>query len=177
MGGTIEVLTTPGSGTKMIVRIKFLLANEEDLEKIRKKKEKKDTSEMDFSGRRLLLVEDNAINMEIAKEILSRMGFEIETAENGKTAVDMVSKSSPNHYDAILMDIQMPVMDGYAATRAIRSLKDRKLADIPILAMTANAFKEDEEAAREAGMQGHIAKPIDINALKKTLSEVLSSRL
>ncbi len=131
---------------------------------------------MDFSGRRLLLVEDNAINMEIAKEILSRMGFEIETAENGQIALDVVSKSSPDHYDAVLMDIQMPVMDGYAATRAIRSLKDRKLADIPILAMTANAFKEDEEAAMEAGMNGHIAKPIDIQDLTDKLKSAMKTR-
>lgn len=131
---------------------------------------------MDFSGRRLLLVEDNAINMEIAKEILSRMGFEIETAENGQIALDVVSKSYPDHYDAVLMDIQMPVMDGYAATRAIRSLKDRKLADIPILAMTANAFKEDEEAAMEAGMNGHIAKPIDIQDLTDKLKSAMKTR-
>ena len=131
---------------------------------------------MDFSRRRLLLVEDNAISMEIAKEILSRMGFEIETAENGQIALDVVSKSSPDHYDAVLMDIQMPVMDGYAATRAIRSLKDRKLADIPILAMTANAFKEDEEAAMEAGMNGHIAKPIDIRDLTDKLKSAMKTR-
>lgn len=131
---------------------------------------------MDFSGRRLLLVEDNAINMEIAKEILSRMGFEIETAENGQIALDVVSKSYPDHYDAVLMDIQMPVMDGYAATRAIRSLKDRKLADIPILAMTANAFKEDEEAAMEAGMNGRIAKPIDIQDLTDKLKSAMKTR-
>ncbi|MBQ2659041.1 MAG: amino acid permease [Erysipelotrichaceae bacterium] len=176
MGGTIEVLTTPGSGTKMIVRIKFLLANEEDLEKNRNKAEKANTSEVDFSGRRLLLVEDNAINMEIAKEILSRMGFEIETAENGQIALDMVSKSSPDHYDAVLMDIQMPIMDGYAATKAIRSLRDKKLADIPILAMTANAFKEDEEAAMEAGMNGHIAKPIDIQDLTDKLRSAMKDK-
>ena len=131
---------------------------------------------MDFSGRRLLLVEDNAINMEIAKEILSRMGFEIETAENGQIALDVVSKSSPDHYDAVLMDIQMPVMDGYAATRVIRSLKDRKLADIPILAKTANAFKEDEEAAMEAGMNGRIAKPIDIQDLTDKLKSAMKTR-
>ena len=176
MGGTIEVLTTPGTGTEMIVRIKFLLANEEDVLKIQKKSERKKLSEIDFSGRRLLLVEDNAINMEIAKAILSRMGFEIETAENGQLAVDMVSKSSPDYYDAVLMDIQMPVMDGYAATKAIRGLKDRKLAEIPILAMTANAFKEDEEAAMEAGMNGHIAKPIDIQDLTDKLRSAMKDK-
>ena len=118
-------------------------------------------------------MEDNAINMEIANMILSQAGFTIETAENGKIALDMVASSQPGYYDAILMDIQMPVMDGYEATRAIRALEDRRLAGIPILAMTANAFKEDEQAAEQAGMQGHIAKPIDVGLLLKTLAETL----
>ena len=101
------------------------------------------------------------------------MGFEIETAEDGDKAVKMLVSKEPGYYKCILMDIQMPVMDGYEACRTIRALSNEKLASIPIVAMTANAFKEDEEAAKEAGMQGHVAKPIDINALKKTLREVL----
>jgi len=105
--------------------------------------------------------------------ILEQAGFQVETAENGQIAVDMVSASQPGYYDAILMDIQMPVMDGYEATKEIRSLPDRTLAAIPILAMTANAFKEDEQAAIEAGMQAHIAKPVDIGAMMKTLAAVL----
>ena len=100
-------------------------------------------------------------------------GFRVETAENGQEAVNLVRASSPGYYDAILMDIQMPVMDGYEATRAIRGLEDRALADIPILAMTANAFKEDIEASEEAGMQAHIAKPIDVGAMLNTLRNVL----
>ena len=111
--------------------------------------------------------------MEIASMILSEAGFLVETAENGKIALDMVSASEPGYYDAVLMDIQMPEMDGYEATRAIRALENKDLARIPILAMTANAFKEDELAAREAGMQAHIAKPVDVEKLMKTLSSVL----
>ena len=115
------------------------------------------------------------INMEIAKMILEQMGFTVETAENGQIAVDLVSASQPGHYDAILMDIQMPVMDGYAATRAIRALENKKLSGIPIVAMTANAFQEDVQAAMDAGMQAHIAKPIDIGILGKTLHLVLKT--
>ena len=117
--------------------------------------------------------EDNKINMEIANMILKQAGFTVETAENGKIALDMVKASEAGYYDAILMDIQMPEMDGYEATRAIRALDDKALADIPILAMTANAFKEDEDASMEAGMQAHIAKPIDVTVLMKVLAEIL----
>lgn len=130
---------------------------------------------VDFTGKRLLLVEDNMINMEIARMILEQMGFIVEPAENGQIAVHLVSASLPGHYDAILMDIQMPVMDGYAATRAIRALENKELANIPILAMTANAFQEDVNAAMNAGMQAHIAKPIDIGVLTKTLQSTLKA--
>ena len=128
---------------------------------------------VDFSQKRLLLVEDNQINMEIASMILTQMGFALETAENGQIAVDMASASEPGYYDLVLMDIQMPVMDGYTATRTIRALDDPALASVPIVAMTANAFAEDVQAAMDAGMQAHIAKPVDIAVLHKTLQEVL----
>jgi len=120
-----------------------------------------------------LLVEDNQINMEIAQMILSQAGFMVDTAENGQIAVDLVSSSAPGYYNAILMDIQMPVMDGFEATRSIRSLPDPSLARIPIIAMTANAFKEDVQATLDAGMEAHIAKPIDVDVLIKTLTDVL----
>ena len=175
MGGTIEVLTAPGSGTQIIIRLRFKLAEEKDIpDEEQKLRSSAENAEIDFSGRRLLLVEDNPINMEIAKMILEQAGFRIETAENGKIALDMVSSAQPGYYDAVLMDVQMPVMDGYEATKAIRALENEKLAKIPILAMTANAFKEDELAAREVGMQAHIAKPIDVGVMMKTLASVLS---
>ncbi|MBQ6361207.1 MAG: amino acid permease [Lachnospiraceae bacterium] len=178
MGGTIEVLTAPGSGTEIIIRLKMRLAEESDIVDQANEEEETDSTdtaekEIDFTKKRLLIVEDNMINMEIANMILTQAGFMTETAENGKIAADMVAASAPGYYDAILMDIQMPVMDGYEATRIIRNLPDRQLAGIPILAMTANAFKEDVEAAEKAGMQGHIAKPVDVGILMKTLTEVL----
>ena len=177
MGGTIEVMTAPGSGTEIIIRLKFRLAEEKDIPEEERKTGKSASdvadTEIDFSTKRLLLVEDNMINMEIASMILTQAGFTVEAAENGKMALDLVASSEPGYYDAILMDIQMPVMDGYEATRAIRSLDDPALAGIPILAMTANAFKEDVEAAKEAQMQGHIAKPIDVNLLIGSLRSVL----
>ena len=178
MGGTIEVITSPGSGTTIVICLKLKTAEETDVMNDRLKTadsaEKANADKAaDFSGKRLLLVEDNMINMEIARMILSDAGFTVETAENGRIALDKVSASEPGYYDAVLMDIQMPVMDGYEATRAIRALENRDLAKIPILAMTANAFKEDETAAMEAGMQAHIAKPVDVELLKKTLASVL----
>ena len=175
MGGTIEVITAPGSGTEVIIRLKMQLADEKDVvdDKEERTVSGKTEQEIDFSAKRLLVVEDNPINLEIAMMILQQAGFKLESAENGKAACDMVAASEPGYYDAVLMDIQMPVMDGYEATRAIRALPDKELAAIPVLAMTANAFKEDEEAAKEVGMQAHIAKPIDVKILMNTLTNVL----
>lgn len=174
MGGTIEVLTAPGSGTEMIIRLKLRLAEEQDVQKPKESAAAVTDQIVDFAGKRLLLVEDNLINLEIAKEILKQKDFLVETAENGRIAVDMVAKAEPGYYDLVLMDIQMPVMDGYEATKAIRMLDDPKKAFVPVIAMTANAFKEDEEAAIAAGMQAHIAKPIDLDAMTVTISRVLS---
>ena len=174
MGGTVEVVTSPGDGTEMILVLKCRLADALDIPDAR---EEVCTAEApDFTGKRLLLVEDNLINMEIAKMMLTQSGFEVETAENGQIAVDMVKASEPGHFDAVLMDIQMPVMDGYTAAKTIRSLPDPALSQIPILAMTANAFKEDEEAAYAAGMQAHIAKPVDVGVLLAKLGDVLSQQ-
>ena len=132
-----------------------------------------ETQPVDFSKIRILLVEDQMVNREIAYMILSSEGFQVEMAEDGHIAVDMVKASEPGHYDLILMDIQMPTMNGYEATRAIRALDNEALAHIPIVAMTANAFKEDIDAAAEAGMEGHIAKPIDIPKMLETLTQIL----
>ncbi len=176
MGGTIEVLTAPGSGTQIIIRLKMKIDEKNGSESM--KKDAVETAEendrqIDFSEKRLLLVEDNAVNREIADMILTQAGFKVETAENGQIAVDMVREAESAYYDAVLMDIQMPVMDGYKATRAIRTLSDTRKAQIPVIAMTANAFKEDIDMALDAGMQAHIAKPIDIQALMKTITDVL----
>ncbi len=127
----------------------------------------------DFTGKRLLLVEDNPLNREIAFQILRKYGFLIEMAEDGSLAVERIANAEAGYFDAVLMDIQMPVMDGYKATRAIRSLKNRKLAEIPIIAMTANAFEEDKKAALDAGMNAHIAKPMNIKTVLSVLSGIL----
>ena len=123
---------------------------------------------------RILLAEDNELNQEIAVEILGDAGFVTEIAGNGQIAVDMLKESEPGYYQLVLMDVQMPVMNGYEAVREIRSLENQKLASIPVLAMTANAFEEDRQKALESGMDGHIAKPIDIDMLFDTLKKVLS---
>ncbi len=124
-------------------------------------------------GKRILLVDDNEINREIASELLEEAGFVVEEAENGAIAVDKVVQSGPGYYSIVLMDIQMPVMDGYTATRSIRKLQEQQLASIPILAMTANAFDEDKRAAFEAGMNAHIAKPVNVEILMEHLKKFI----
>ena len=122
---------------------------------------------------RILLAEDNVLNQEIASAILGEAGFSIDIAENGKIAVEMLKRSEPGYYQLVLMDVQMPEMDGYEATRNIRALENAELASIPILAMTANAFEEDRQEALRCGMNGHIAKPINIEKLLETLNAIL----
>ena len=173
MGGTIEVLTAPGSGTEIIIRLKLKLADESDIPKTQEVKDQDQSGTINFAGKRILLVEDNMINMEIAKMILEQKDILVETAENGKEAVDKVSEAEPGYYDLVLMDIQMPVMDGYTATKEIRNLDDPKRAAVPVIAMTANAFAEDIKASENAGMQAHIAKPVDVNVMMKTMTDVL----
>ena len=129
--------------------------------------------EENFKGRNLLLVEDNELNREIALEILSECGFQVDTAENGAVAVEKVRTSAPGRYDLVLMDVQMPVMDGYTATRQIRALEDPALAGIPILAMTANAFDEDRRNALASGMNGFLSKPIMVGDLVQELRKIL----
>ncbi len=124
-------------------------------------------------GKRLLLVEDNELNREIAEELLAANGFIIDKAENGSIAVDMVKSSSHGYYSLILMDIQMPVMNGYEAAKAIRALDDKQLASIPIVAMTANAFDDDKQQALDSGMNAHVAKPFDIDSLMELLTELI----
>ena len=135
--------------------------------------EQEDTKQPEFRTGRILLAEDNELNQEIAEAILGDAGFEVEIAENGQIAVDMLNKVEPGYYQLVLMDVQMPVMNGYEATREVRSLDNPEIANIPILAMTANAFEEDKQAALRCRMNGHIAKPIDIDNLFGTLRQIL----
>ncbi|MEY8392386.1 response regulator [Lachnospiraceae bacterium] len=131
-----------------------------------------ETSKKRHTGR-ILLAEDNELNQEIAKAILEDAGFSVEVAENGKIAVDMLKKSQPGYYQLVLMDVRMPEMNGYEATKAIRSLENRELSAIPIFAMTANAFEEDKKEALACGMNGHLAKPIEVEVLFNTLDQIL----
>ena len=133
-------------------------------------------SDGSFQGKRILLVEDNELNQEIAATILEEAGFTVVIASNGAEAVDQVIASAEDPYDLILMDLQMPVLDGCGATRAIRALEDPKLASLPILAMTANAFTEDKQRVLEAGMNGHLGKPIEIDKLMDALWQLLNGK-
>ncbi|MDE5755092.1 MAG: response regulator, partial [Oscillospiraceae bacterium] len=135
--------------------------------------EEADTPELRFDGKKILLVEDNELNQEIARAILENVGFIIDTADDGTVAVDRMKEMPADTYDLILMDVQMPIMNGYQATRAIRSMDDPVKAEIPIVAMTANAFDEDRQEAIDAGMNGHVAKPINIEKLMETLKDIL----
>ena len=170
MGGTIEVESQLGCGTKMNVVLPFELASEKQiLEEKQKEKEKISDS---ILGKRVLLAEDNELNAEIAMTVLKENGLKAERAANGKQCIEMLKKMPEDYYDMILMDIQMPEMDGYEATKLIRNLDDAR-ADIPIVAMTANAFEEDRQKALESGMNAHVSKPVDMNMLFKVMAQIL----
>lgn len=136
-------------------------------------KKEETVASVDFTGKRILLVEDNELNQEIAEEILKEAGFVVDVADDGIVAVDKMASATSDCYDLILMDVQMPRMNGFIATREIRTLSDNKKANIPIIAMTANAFDEDKKLAFEAGMNGFVAKPIDMKVLMRTLVDIL----
>jgi len=172
MEGRIEVDSEVGKGSTFTITISCRLQTTQNQETVI------DTwcEEGRLAGKNILLVEDNAINMEIAHELLKDCGFVIDTAENGYVALRKVQDSPAGTYDAILMDIQMPVMDGYEASRAIRSLQNQEKAQIPIIAVSANAFAEDQEQSRLAGMDGHCPKPIDIVRLKEMIARVMTER-
>lgn len=129
-------------------------------------------SEKRYTGR-ILLAEDNELNQEIAVAILDSAGFTTEVAANGQIAVEMLRNSEPGYYQLVLMDVRMPVLDGYEATKIIRKFDKKELAEVPIIAMTANAFEEDRQEALRCGMNGHLAKPIDVEALFNTLDKIL----
>ena len=138
-----------------------------------KQKVKQEEAQESFKGKNILLVEDNKLNQEIAASILKMAGFNVDTAEDGTVAVDKVLTNPAGTYDVVLMDIQMPRMNGYEATKAIRELEEKAKADIPIIAVTADAFEEDRQKALDAVMNGHVTKPIEIPKLLETLAKIL----
>jgi signal transduction histidine kinase/CheY-like chemotaxis protein len=163
MGGSIRIESEYGKGSRFVFTIRIEWAEEDDLPEL---EEFQSTEAFDFTGRTLLLVEDIEINRTIIITLLESTGVTVELAENGEEAIELFV-ANPNHYDMIFMDIHMPVMDGYEATRQIRSLGTPEADSIPIVAMTANAFAEDIQRCKEAGMDDHLAKPVDLNTLLK----------
>ena len=171
LGGTIDVESELGKGSTFTVTLKHRIADESYY--VKKHAESSETGSEVLEGRNILLAEDNDLNAEIAEAILERAGLKIERVEDGIQCVNRITKMPAGTYDMILMDIQMPKMDGYKATQVIRCLPDKEKACIPIIAMTANAFEEDKRDAIAAGMNGHIAKPIQVDKLLAMLSEVI----
>ena len=168
MGGEITVNSEEGKGSEFIVVLPCRIAH--DTAKL----ENKADSVSDLRGRRVLLAEDNVMNQMIAEKMLTDAGMLVEIASDGQQTVDMVASAPAGHYDIILMDVQMPNMDGYEATRRIRGMEDQAKAGVPIVAVTANAFEEDRNTALDTGMNGHLAKPYDIPAIMKTIGELVS---
>ena len=170
LGGTIDIQSKLGEGTKTTIHLEMETS---DPGKIPEEYEISDLDDAVLRDRKVLLVEDNELNREIAVDILSEEGMIIDTAEDGDVAVEKMKNAEAGRYDIILMDIQMPKMNGYEATRAIRALPDPVVSAIPIIAMTANAFEEDRQNAFAAGMNGHVSKPIDIDRLKNAIAMLL----
>ncbi len=172
MEGTIQVQSRQGEGSRFTVTLLFRIQTEP----LPQSATARTLCAEELVGKRILLAEDNDINREIAKELLMDQGFLVYTAGDGRETVDMIKSSAPGDYDVVLMDIQMPVMDGYEATREIRQIPDPALASIPIIAVSANAFAEDQEKSLEAGMDVHFPKPIDIEKLCEVIGKVLGAR-
>lgn len=179
MGGDIEIESAPGKGTTVTIMIplKYQEPGQTQQEETPSPEHALDQiEEADYSSRRVLVVEDNDLNREIAMEILSMTGAVVETAENGKQAVEMVTASEKGYYDLILMDLQMPIMNGYEATSALRKMKREDIKNIPIVAMTANAFLEDVQRSKACGMNEHMSKPLDIEQLQQMLARWLGRK-
>ena len=168
MGGSISFESKEGAGTTFVIQVPFKIDPDAD-----KREEQRDVSEKSIKGLHILLAEDNELNMEIAEFVLQNVGADVTKAWNGQEAVELFRKSEPGGFDTILMDIMMPVMNGYEATKMIRSLDREDAKTIPIIAMTANAFEEDKKMALASGMNDHVAKPIDMNVLLPTIMKYM----
>ena len=168
MGGTITFESKKGVGTTFVIRVPFKIDPDAD-----KREEQKDVSEKSIKGLHILLAEDNELNMEIAEFVLQNEGADVTKAWDGQEAVELFRNSEPGEFDVILMDIMMPVMNGYETTKMIRSLDREDAKAIPIIAMTANAFTEDRIRAKEAGMDEHVAKPVDVELLIKVIHKLV----
>ena len=171
LGGEVEVRSEPGKGSAFSITLTLRLA--EGWEPHAQAEPARDCGESVFAGGKVLLVEDNELNQEIERELLEAEGFQVDTAGNGLEALERMRGARAGEYAVILMDIQMPVMDGYEATRAIRALPDRSVARVPIVAVSANAFEEDKRRSSESGMNAHIAKPVRIPELMEVIKELL----
>ena len=170
MGGTIEIENEVGKGTKTTVMIPFEIATQEQI--LEEKQKEKEFVPEDIKGKRILVAEDNELNAEITLTVLKEKGLLVERAANGKECVEMLKEKPADYYAMILMDIQMPEMDGYQATEMIRNLGDSRAA-VPIVAMTANAFEEDRQKALDAGMNAHVSKPVDMNVLFRVMAKFI----
>ena len=162
LDGSISVVSELGKGTEVIIEFSFVLQEDQVT-----------TEEVDFTGRRILLVEDNDINRDVARAHLENMGFLVDQAVDGQEACDMLCELNDNYYDLIVMDLRMPVMDGFVATKVIRNFEDQRVAKIPIVAMSVDVDEDDREAARRVGMNGFLPKPLDSDDIKTTLIDVL----
>ena len=174
MHGTIDVESRLGEGTKITLKMSHQIADTQNVQQ--EIENEQEYNPKDFAGKRILIAEDNDLNAEIATAILEEQGIEAERAEDGIICVNMVEKADADYYDLVLMDIQMPNMDGYKATQLIRQLPDKKKSRIPIIAMTANAFEEDRRNAIAAGMNGHMAKPIHVDKLLLILKKIIGQQ-
>ena len=168
MGGTIEVESVLGKGTTFTIDLAF-----ERTDRLRQRADESAAPDVELDGRRMLLVEDNPMNTEIARMLLERWNIEVEHAVNGHQGVQAFSAHEPGYYDAVLMDIRMPVMDGYEATQRIRALDRPDAKTVPIIAMTADAYDDDVRRSFEVGMNAHVSKPIDREELRSTLERLV----